>query len=42
MLGFIGPLLAIGQVVGAILIWGGAGWWLFAQDQQAWGVFMIV
>jgi hypothetical protein len=26
----------------AHLIWGGAAWWLFTQDQQIWGVFMIV
>jgi predicted PurR-regulated permease PerM len=25
-----------------ILIWGGAAWWLFGQDQQAWRAFMIV
>ena len=44
MLGFVGLLLAISQIGGPliILIWGGAAWWLFAQDQQAWGVFMIV
>jgi len=24
------------------LIWGGAAWWLFTQDQQIWGAFMIV
>jgi predicted PurR-regulated permease PerM len=44
MLGFVALLLAISQI-GApllILIWGGAAWWLFAQDQQVWGVFMIV
>jgi predicted PurR-regulated permease PerM len=44
MLGFVGLLLAISQIGGPllILIWGGAAWWLFAQDQQAWGVFMII
>lgn len=44
MLGFIGLLLAISQIGGPLLslIWGGAAWWLFMQDQQAWGVFMIV
>jgi predicted PurR-regulated permease PerM len=44
MLGFIGFLLAISQI-GApliILIWGGAAWWLFSHDYQAWGIFMIV
>lgn len=44
MLGFVALLLAISQI-GApllILIWGGAAWWLFRQDQAAWGVFMIV
>jgi hypothetical protein len=37
-------LLAISQIGGPllILIWGGAAWWLFAQDQQVWGIFMIV
>jgi predicted PurR-regulated permease PerM len=44
MLGFVGLLLAISQIGGPllVLIWGGAAWWLFAQDQQIWGVFMIV
>ena len=43
-LGFIASLLAICQIGGPllILIWGGAAWWLFGQDHQAWGVFMIV
>lgn len=44
ILGFIGLLLAISQI-GApliVLLWGGAAWWLFGQDHQAWGVFMIV
>ena len=43
-LGFIALLLAISQIGGPllILIWGGGAWWLFAQDQQIWGVFMIV
>jgi len=43
-LGFVGLLLAISQIGGPLLalIWGGAAWWLFAQDQQIWGVFMIV
>jgi predicted PurR-regulated permease PerM len=44
LLGFVGLLLAISQIGGPllVLIWGGAAWWLFAQDQQIWGVFMIV
>jgi len=44
MLGFVGLLLAISQIGGPllVLIWGGAAWWLFAQEQQIWGVFMIV
>jgi predicted PurR-regulated permease PerM len=44
MLSFIALLLAISQIGGPllVLIWGGAAWWLFAQDQQVWGVFMIV
>ena len=44
MLGFIGLLLAISQI-GAplvVVLWGGAAWWLFSQDHQAWGAFMIV
>jgi predicted PurR-regulated permease PerM len=38
MLGFIALLLAISQIGGPllVLIWGGAAWWLFAQDQQVW------
>ncbi len=43
MLGFVGLLLAISQIGGPLLvvIWGGAAWWLLAQDQLGWGVFMI-
>jgi predicted PurR-regulated permease PerM len=43
-LGFAALLLAISQIGSPllILIWGGAAWWLFAQDQQVWGAFMIV
>ena len=43
MLSFVAFLLAISQIGGPliILIWGGAAWWLFRQDHQAWGVFMI-
>lgn len=44
MLGFVGLLLALIEIGGPllILVWGGAAWWLFAQDQHAWGVFMVV
>jgi predicted PurR-regulated permease PerM len=43
ILGFVGWLLAISQIGGPLLIaiWGGAAWWLFRGDHQAWGVFMI-
>ncbi|MGE0725057.1 MAG: AI-2E family transporter [Alphaproteobacteria bacterium] len=44
LLGFVVTLLAISQI-GAVLIpvvWGGAAWWLFAQDATLWGVFMLV
>ena len=44
MLGFVALLLAISQIGEPLVlaIWGGAAWWLFAQDQQVWGVFMLV
>ena len=44
MLAFVGLLLAISQIGGPLLIaiWGGAAWWLFRGDHQAWGTFMIV
>jgi predicted PurR-regulated permease PerM len=44
MLGFVALLLAISQIGSPLLviIWGGAAWWLFAQDHQAWAAFMIV
>jgi predicted PurR-regulated permease PerM len=44
MLAFVGLLLAISQIGGPLLIiiWGGAAWWLFRGDHQAWGAFMIV
>jgi predicted PurR-regulated permease PerM len=44
MLGFVALLLAISQIGGPLLVltWGGAAWWLFAQDLRAWGAFMIV
>ncbi len=42
-LGFLGLLLAVGQIGGPllVLIWGGAAWWLFNHDYQGWGAFMI-
>jgi predicted PurR-regulated permease PerM len=43
LLGFITLLLALSQI-GApliILVWVGAAVWLFGQDQQGWGIFMI-
>nr|WP_294556299.1 AI-2E family transporter [uncultured Rhodopila sp.] len=44
MLAFVGLLLAISQIGGPLLIiiWGGAAWWLFRGDHQAWGAFMII
>src|SRR6516225_11678384 len=44
LLGFVTLLLALSQI-GApliIVVWGGAAVWLFGQDQQVWGIFMIV
>jgi predicted PurR-regulated permease PerM len=44
LLGFVTLLLALSQI-GApliVLIWGGAAVWLFGQDQQGWGIFMIL
>jgi predicted PurR-regulated permease PerM len=43
-LGFVALLLSISQVGAPLLIaiWGGAAWWLFAQDAPAWGIVMIV
>jgi predicted PurR-regulated permease PerM len=44
LLGFVTLLLALSQI-GApliILVWGGAVFWLFGQDQQGWGIFMIL
>jgi predicted PurR-regulated permease PerM len=43
LLGFVTLLLALSQI-GApliIVVWGGAAYWLFGQDQQGWGAFMI-
>jgi predicted PurR-regulated permease PerM len=43
LLGFVTLLLALSQIGAPLIIavWGGATYWLFGQDQQAWGVFMI-
>src|SRR5499427_6022190 len=44
LLGFVTLLLALSQI-GApliIVVWGGAAVWLFGQDQQVWGIFLIV
>lgn len=44
LLGFLTLLLALSQI-GApliVLLWGGAAVWLFGQDMQGWGVFIIV
>lgn len=43
LLGFVTLLLALSQI-GApliIVVWAGAAVWLFGQDQQGWGIFMI-
>jgi predicted PurR-regulated permease PerM len=43
LLGFVTLLLALSQI-GApliIVVWAGAAAWLFGQDQQGWGIFMI-
>ena len=43
LLGFVTLLLALSQI-GApliVLVWGGAVVWLFGEDQQGWGIFMI-
>src|SRR5918998_6136576 len=44
LLGFVTLLLALSQI-GApliVVVWGGAAVWLFSQDQQGWGIFMIL
>ena len=43
LLGFVTLLLALSQIGAPLIIavWGGAAYWLFGQDQQGWGVFMI-
>ena len=43
LLGFVTLLLALSQI-GApliVVVWGGAAVWLFGQDQQGWGIFLI-
>src|SRR6516162_6015226 len=42
LLGFVTLLLALSQIGAPLIIavWGGAAYWLFGQEQQAWGVFM--
>jgi predicted PurR-regulated permease PerM len=43
LLGFVTLLLALSQIGAPLIIavWDGATYWLFGQDQQGWGVFMI-
>src|SRR5262249_5533555 len=43
LLGLCTRVLALSQVGAPLIIaiWGGAVVWLFGQDQQAWGIFMI-
>jgi predicted PurR-regulated permease PerM len=43
-LGFVTLLLALSQIGAPLIvaIWGGAAIWLFGQDQQAWGILIIV
>jgi predicted PurR-regulated permease PerM len=43
LLGFVTLLLALSQIGAPLIIpiWVGATVWLFGQDQQAWGIFMI-
>jgi predicted PurR-regulated permease PerM len=43
-LGFVTLLLALTQIGAPLIvpIWGGAAIWLFGQDQQAWGILIIV
>jgi predicted PurR-regulated permease PerM len=44
LLGFVTLLLALSQIGAPLIIavWGGAAAWLFGQDQQGWGSFLIV
>ena len=43
LLGFVTLLLALSQIGAPLIIaiWVGAAVWLFGQDQQGWGIFMI-
>src|SRR6516165_11537510 len=43
LLGFVTLLLALSQIGAPLIIavWAGAAAWLFGQDQQGWGIFMI-
>lgn len=44
LLGFLTLLLALSQIGAPLIVvlWGGAAVWLFGQDQQGWGMFIIV
>jgi len=44
LLGFVTLLLALSQIGAPLIVavWGGAAAWLFGQDQQGWGLFMVV
>lgn len=43
LLGFVTLLLALSQIGAPLIVavWAGAAVWLFGQDQQAWGIFLI-
>jgi predicted PurR-regulated permease PerM len=43
LLGFVTLLLALSQIGAPLIVavWGGAAAWLFGQDQQGWGMFVI-
>src|SRR5215213_7191765 len=43
LLGFVTLLLALSQIGAPLIVavWGGAAVWLFNQDQQGWGMFLI-
>ena len=43
LLGFVTLLLALSQIGAPLIVavWGGAAAWLFGQDQQGWGMFLI-
>jgi len=44
LLGFVTLLLALSQIGAPLIVavWGGAAVWLFGQDQQGWGIFLIL